>query len=66
MQIDFHSRQTTLIALAIGGLIGLGKDLAVWVASLYAYAQTTKGLAALVVASVFLSGASLLISALRR
>jgi hypothetical protein len=66
MQIRFHNRQTTLIVLAIGGLIGLGKDLAGGVASLYVYAQTPKGLATVVVASCFLSGASLLISALRR
>jgi hypothetical protein len=66
MQIDIHNRQTTLIALAIGGLIALGKDLAAGVASLYVYAQTPKGLAAVAVACMLFSAATFVATVLKK
>ena len=66
MQIDFHNRQTTVIALAIGGLIGLGKELVTAVTWLFRQALTQQGLAAIVVASFLVSVAALVVGLIRR
>ena len=62
----FHNFPSVLLALAFGGLIALAKELAVGVIILYRYALTSQGLAALVVASLILSTATLIVSMIRR
>lgn len=66
MFAQLHNRQSVLLALAIGGLIGLLREIVTFVAYLYRFALTPQGLAAVVVASVFLSMATLVAIVMRR
>lgn len=61
-----HQRESIILALAVGGLIGLGKDLAAGVAHLYHFALTPQGNAALLVAAVLVSCTCLFVTVLGR
>jgi len=64
--MKFHTRESVLVLLAVGGFVELARNLGDWVDSMYIFAQTPRGLAALVVASVLLSGASLVTALIRK
>jgi len=66
MRAHFHNRDLTLVALAVGGLVGLGKDLLGGVVYLYRFALTPQGSAAVQVGTFVLLAAMLVISLLRR
>lgn len=61
MKVQFYDQKTVLVALAVGGLIALAKDIVLGVTQLYEFALTPRGLAAIVVASVLVSLATLTI-----
>ena len=66
MRFQFHQRESVIIALAVGGLIGLMRELIAAVIKLYAFAQTPQGLPATVVAIALLSIATLVVVLLKR
>jgi len=66
MSRKFQDRDDVVFALAVGGLIGLGKEIAAGIALLYQYARTPDGSAATLVAVGLVSVTSLLIAVSRR
>ena len=64
--MEFHNRQFVLLVLAVGGLIAFAKDIASGIGAMYRFALTPQGLAALVVATLILSAASLAVVLIRK
>jgi hypothetical protein len=66
MSVQFHHRESTLVALAVGGLVAFSKDLWAGVIYLYKFALTPQGNAALTVGTFLILLAILTVSLVRR
>ena len=66
MNLQFHKRKPILVALACGGVVALAKDVTAGVATLYAFALTPQGAAAVHVATLLIVIAILAAFVLRR
>ena len=64
--MQIQKREILVIASVIGGVVGLADYIVKEIGTLYQFAQTSQGLAAIVLASAMLSAASLAVSLIRR
>lgn len=66
MKLTLHNRESILAVLAVGGLLGLFKEIVAGVIALYRLALTPQGAAAVLVGTFLLAAAAVLVGLLRK